>query len=305
MITELLQPNELARLRNLQILARNRVEGFCSGLHRSPNKGHSVEFREHRPYSRGDELRAIDWKVFGKSDRLFVRQYEEETNLRCHLMIDTSGSMGYAGKSSKGLTKLRYASQLAMAFAYLMLNQQDSVGLVTYDDSIREYLPPRSRATHLSAMASLLLQKKTPAPNSTETSNDCSRVFSSLLPKLRRGGLVAVFSDCFGDVPKLASSLNQCRQARNDVVVFQVMDRDELDFPFRSVSEFRSLESSNLQRRIDPGRLRKAYLKKLEAWQTELSKTLLQNRVEFIQVVTDQPFCDYLANFLATRGRST
>lgn len=305
MITELLAPHELAQLKNLQLLARSRVEGFCSGLHRSPNKGHSVEFREHRPYSRGDELRAIDWKVFGKSDRLFVRQYEEETNLRCHLMVDTSGSMGYVGRSSGGVTKIRYASQLAMAFAYLMLNQQDSVGLVTYCESLDNYLPPRSRATHLSAMAELLLKIKPPIASSKPPSNDWSSVFSTLLPKLRRGGLVVVFSDCFGDVTQLTRSLSQFRQARNDVVVFQVMDRDELDFPFRSTSEFRSLEAASLQRRIDPGRLRKAYLQKLEQWQESLYETLLQNRVELIQTVTDQPFCNYLANFLAARGRTS
>ena len=304
MITDLLQPGDLARLKNLQLLARNRVEGFCSGLHRSPNKGHSVEFREHRPYSRGDELRAIDWKVFGKSDRLFIRQYEEETNLRCHLMVDISGSMGYAGRSAAGISKLVYASKLAAGFAYLMLNQQDSVGLVTYDEKIHDYMPPRSRATHLASMAETLVRTKVTAARKDEASNDWSGVFPSLLPKLRRGGLVVVFSDCFGNVENLSRNLSLFRQARNDVVVFQVLDRDELEFPFRSTSEFRSLESTGLQRRIDPGRLRKAYLQRLEKFQAELSSSLLQNRVELFQTVTDRPFGDYLAEFLSARRRS-
>lgn len=304
MITDLLQPGDLARLKNLQLLVRNRVEGFCSGLHRSPNKGHSVEFREHRPYSRGDELRAIDWKVFGKSDRLFIRQYEEETNLRCHLLVDASGSMGYSGRTSE-LNKLRYASKLAMGLAYLMLNQQDSVGLVTFNQTIDQYLPPRSRATHLSAMARLLVQTNSPRPSADTPEADWSNSLASLLPNLRRGGLVVLFSDCFGDVQQLAKQLSQFRQARNDVVVFQVLDRDEVEFPFKSTSEFRSLETSTLNRRIDPGRIRKAYLQKLEEFQKSLENSLLQNRVELIQVISDQPFADYLANFLAARRRAT
>lgn len=303
MITELLQPSDLDRLKNLQLLARNRVEGFCSGLHRSPNKGHSVEFREHRPYSRGDALRSIDWKVFGKSDRLFIRQYEEETNLRCHLMVDSSGSMGYAGKLATS-SKLRYAAKLAIGFAYLLLNQQDSVGLATYNETLEQYLPPRSRSNHLSAMAGALLQITPPRPTASESESNWTTAFSSLLPHLRRGGLVAIFSDCFGDVPQLTRQLSLFRQARNDVVVFQVLDRDEVEFPFKSTAEFRSLESSTLNRKIDPNRLRKAYLQRFAEFQDSLTDQLRQNRIDHIQVTTDQPFADYLANFLAARRRS-
>jgi uncharacterized protein (DUF58 family) len=322
LITDLLHPDELVRLKNLQVLARNRVEGLCSGLHRSPNKGQSVEFREHRPYSRGDTLRSIDWKVFGKSDRLFIRQYEEETNLRCHLMIDTSGSMNYSGATSSG-SKFRFAAKLAAGFAYLMLNQQDSVGLVTYDWDIHGYLPPRARPTQLGAIANQLLQQDShraggPENRSTGATqaggSDAiqrgaadvavwSRVFHSLLPRLRRGGIVVVFSDCFGNVEQLGRDLALLRQARNDVVVFQIMDRDEVEFSFRSQAEFRSLERFGKSRRIDPNRFRKAYLQRLQEFYDQLNQHLRSNQIEVISVVTDQAFADVLAEFLASRRR--
>jgi hypothetical protein len=149
-----------------------------------------------------------------------------------------------------------------------------------------------------------LVRTKVTVARNNEASNDWSGVFPSLLPKLRRGGLVVVFSDCFGNIENLSRNLSLFRQARNDVVVFQVLDRDELEFPFRSTSEFRSLESTGLQRRIDPGRLRKAYLQRLEKFQAELSSNLLQNRVELFQTVTDRPFGDYLAEFLSARRRA-
>ncbi len=148
-ILDLISPKDLSRVARLQMLARQVVEGFCSGRHRSPHKGFSVEFKEHRPYVRGDELRNIDWKVFGKSDRLYIREFEEETNLRCTLLVDRSGSMRYRGDRSGGLSKYDYAQQLSASLAYLMLGQQDGVGLITFDDEPRDQVPVRSRPSHL------------------------------------------------------------------------------------------------------------------------------------------------------------
>ncbi len=300
MITKLLQPNELARLKTLQMLARNRVEGFCSGLHRSPNKGQSVEFREHRPYARGDEVRSIDWNVFAKSDRLFIRQYEEETNLQANLIVDCSGSMRYAGTRADGLSKWQYACKLAGAFSYLMLNQQDSVGLVTFDQFIRTSLPSRSTATHLSAISTALLSQ---GLQSKESSTDFAAALSPLLPRLRRGGVIVLFSDCFGDLASLATLLGQFRQARNDVIVFQVLDRDECDFPFRKPADFRSLEMPSLIHRLDPVSLRNAYLDRFKKWQAELVDVLAKSRIELVQLVTDISFEEALAEFLSTRSR--
>ena len=151
-ILDLISPKELSRVARLQLLARGVVEGFCSGRHRSPHKGFSVEFKEHRQYVRGDELKNIDWKVFGKSDRLYIREYEEDTNLRCTLLVDRSGSMAYAGDRSDGKTKYDYAVQLAASLTYLMLGQQDAVGAMTFDDEPRDQVPLRSRPSHLQAV---------------------------------------------------------------------------------------------------------------------------------------------------------
>ena len=142
-VTDYLDPKDLSRLANHQVLARRVVEGFCSGLHRSPHKGFSVEFKQHRAYTPGDEIRRLDWKVFAKTDRYYVREYEEETNLRCHLLLDASGSMAYGGEEENGLSKLAYGSRLAACFAYLTLRQTDSVGLTTFDSKVRSLVPPR------------------------------------------------------------------------------------------------------------------------------------------------------------------
>jgi len=167
------------------------VEGFCSGLHRSPHKGFSVEFKQHRQYVRGDETRHIDWKVYGKSDRMYIREYEEETNLRCTILLDKSGSMGYEGTESKGVSKFHYASRLAASLSYLLLQQQDSVGMVSFDDKVGRYIPPRSRPTHLQTIIDELQASQTGG----ET--ELGKVFHELVPKLQRRGLLCIISDCF------------------------------------------------------------------------------------------------------------
>jgi len=191
---DFLTPADLQKIANLQVLARLVVEGVCSGLHTSPHKGFSVEFREHRQYVQGDEIRRLDWKVFGKTDRLYIKEYEEETNLRATLLVDVSGSMGYAGA---GISKARYATQLAACLSYLLLRQADSVGLVTFDQKVRDYIPPRSRPSHLRVVLEAL--EKTKPGGETEL----AKVFHQLVPKIHRRGLLIILSDCFGDVPEL------------------------------------------------------------------------------------------------------
>ncbi|MCP4510302.1 MAG: DUF58 domain-containing protein, partial [Fuerstiella sp.] len=160
-VSDVLTSHDIGRFTNLQVLAKQVVEGFCSGLHRSPHKGFSVEFKEHRAYSPGDDIRTIDWKLFGKTDRLYIREYEEETNLRCSILLDSSGSMAYSGSRATGVTKHDYAVSTAACLAYLMLQQQDSVGLVTFDKQVRRYIPPRARPKHLQAIINEL-KKQTP-----------------------------------------------------------------------------------------------------------------------------------------------
>ena len=189
-ITELLTPQDIQTIGSLEIVARLVVEGFCSGLHRSPHKGFSVEFRQHRSYVPGDEIRHIDWKVFGKTDRFYIREYEEETNLRATLLLDKSGSMAYG---SGKVTKFDYAVRLAACLAHLMLRQADGVGLVTFDSEMDKYIPPRSRPGHLRVLLDTLEQCQ--PGNETEL----GKVFHDLVPKIQRRGLLIIISDCFGE----------------------------------------------------------------------------------------------------------
>ncbi|MCA9059967.1 MAG: DUF58 domain-containing protein, partial [Planctomycetaceae bacterium] len=185
---EILAAEHIGRFANLQLLAKQVVEGFCTGLHRSPHKGFSVEFKEHHQYVPGDDIRTIDWKLFGKTDRLYIREYEEETNLRCTLLLDSSGSMAYCGSRSNGISKHDYAVRTAACLAYLMLQQQDSVGLVTFDTAVRRYIPPRARPKHLKAIISELQQQQ--PGEETELSD----VFHEMVTRIHRRGLLIILS---------------------------------------------------------------------------------------------------------------
>lgn len=296
-ILDLISPTDLSRVARLQILARQVVEGFCSGRHRSPHKGFSVEFKEHRPYVRGDELRSIDWKVFGKSDRLYVREFEEETNLRCTLLVDRSGSMRYGGDRAGSRSKYDYAQQLAASLAYLMLGQQDSVGLITFDDEPRDHVPPRSRPSHLQALLTAL------AIDGSKRETDLGGVFHKTAPKLGRRGLVIIISDAMGDIESISKALAHFRSARHEVLFFQVLDPDEIDFPFSGRIQFRDLENTAYELTVDARALRQAYMDRMQEHATALRSACLSNRVDLIPITTDRPFADALHEYLALRRR--
>lgn len=291
-VTDLLKPSDLQKISNLQILARQVVEGFCSGLHRSPHKGFSVEFKQHRQYVAGDEIRHIDWRVFGRSDRFYIREYEEETNLRATLLVDQSGSMDY-GRGE--ITKGQYAIRLAASLAYLMLGQQDSVGLVTFDTKVRRYIPPRSRVTHLQVLIDEL-QKSKPGGET-----ELGRVFHDMVPKLHRRGLLVVISDLFGDVSELLRALAHFRHAHHEILVFQIWDPDELNFPFKSWTQFESLETTGVKHLLDPVLLREAYLANLAKFRDELTKGCNRHKIDLVPFTTDQPYADALAAYLSRR----
>ncbi len=295
-IGEVLTPAERDRISGLQLTARQVVEGFCSGLHSSPNKGYSVEFKEHRQYVQGDEIRSIDWKVYGKTDRLYVREFEEETNLRATLAVDCSGSMNYVG-SRGGMSKFQYAIRLAASLAYLMIGQQDGVGLATFDTKVTEFLPPRSRASHLQAIFAALQRR----PPGGET--ELGEVLGGLAVKLRRRGLVVLISDCFGDVPRLMHALSHFRHARHEVLVIQVLDPDEVDFPFTGRLRFRDLERVGVFEEVDAASLRDAYRAKFAAFQKELADGCGRARIDLLTMQTDKPFDAGLAAYLASRRR--
>ena len=296
-VSHYLTPHDLKKIANLQVLARQVVEGFCSGLHRSPHKGFSVEFKEHRPYVPGDEIRMIDWTVYGKTDRLYIREYEEETNLRCSLLVDTSGSMGYAGERSVGLSKHEYAIRLSACLAYLMLQQQDSVGLVTFDTKVRHHIPPRARPTHLQAIVDVLGRTR------PRRETELGKVFHELVPKFQRRGLLIIISDLFGDVPRMLKALAHFRHAKHEIILFQIWDPDELSFPFRQWTRFESLESAQDRHLLDPAHIRNAYLENLARFRAQLRAGCHRHRIDLVPLVTDRPYADALASYLALRRR--
>jgi uncharacterized protein (DUF58 family) len=296
-VSDVLSAGDIARFSNLQVLARSVVEGFCSGLHRSPHKGFSVEFKEHRSYVPGDDIRTIDWKLFGKTDRLYIREYEEETNLRCTILLDSSGSMKYSGSRSNGSTKHDYAVHTAACLAYLMLQQQDSVGLVTFDKKVRRYIPPRARPNHLQVIINELQAQK------PEFETELGDVFHEMVAKMHRRGLVIIISDLFGDVDRLMKSLAQFRHANHEIMIFQIWDPDELDFPFRQWTQFASLESAANRHLVDPAQIRRAYLEKLAQYRDQLTKGCNRHRISLVPMTTDQPHADSLAAYLALRRK--
>ncbi len=295
-ITDYLTPQDLAKIASHQILARRVVEGFCSGLHRSPHKGFSVEFKQHRQYVPGDEIRHLDWKVYGKTDRFYIREYEEETNLRATLLVDSSGSMDYTGSTS-GISKHDYATRLAACLSYLMLQQADSVGLVTFDDQVRRYIPPRGRPAHLQAIIDEL-EAVTPG-NETEL----GRVFHDLVPKLHRRGLIIIISDCFGDVGELLKALAHFKHARHEIIIFQIWDRDELEFPFKQWTRFENLEQAGHHIMLDPIHLKTAYMENLEQYRQQLTSGCRRHRIDLVPMVTDEPYAEALAYYLALRRK--
>ncbi|QNN20720.1 DUF58 domain-containing protein [Planctomycetales bacterium ZRK34] len=297
-ISDFLTGEDIGRVSRLQVLARQVVEGFTTGLHRSPHKGFSVEFKQHRQYVPGDDLRHVDWKVFGKSDRFYIREYEEETNLRCTILLDASASMAYGGSRTPDGSKFRYAQRVAAALTYLMLQQADSVGLVTFDTEIRKYIPPRSRPAHLRVLIDELAATK---PGG-ET--ELGRVFHDLVPMINRRGLVVVLSDCFGDVTSLMKALAHLRHARHEVILMQIWDPDELDFPFRQWTRFDSLEDTSDRQMVDPSHLRAAYMDNLAKFRAELKDGCGRHRIDLAPMTTDQPYADALAAYLASRLRA-
>jgi uncharacterized protein (DUF58 family) len=265
-VSDFLTPADLQKISNLQIVARQVVEGFCSGMHRSPHNG--------------------------RSDRFYIREYEEETNLRTTLLLDLSGSMNYG---RNGLTKYHYATRLAASLAYLMIGQQDSVGLVTFDTKIRKYIPPRSRVSHLRVLIDEL-QRGEPG-GETELGD----VFHDLVPKLHRRGLLVILSDCFGNVPSLLKALAHFRHAHHEILIFQIWDRDELEFPFKQWTQFESLEIAGVKHLLDPVLLREAYLANLENFRTELLRGCRRHKIDLVPFVTDQPYAEALAAYVSRR----
>ncbi|HEU5119188.1 MAG TPA: DUF58 domain-containing protein [Isosphaeraceae bacterium] len=285
-----LDPSAVARFGRLELLARLVVEGVMSGLHKSPFKGFSVEFAEHRQYGPGDEIRHIDWRAFGKTDRYFVKEYEEETNLRAYLVVDSSGSMGYAGKT---VSKFEYARQMAAVLAYLMIGQRDAVGLVTFDSSVKAMIPPRSAPGHFSVLCNAL--EKTEVGGETPLSG----ILHTLADRIRRRGLVVILSDGFDKLDDLRNALRHLWHQRHEVLFLQVLAPEEEEFPFRRPARFRNLENLGQALRIDPTALRNLYLERFRAHCEGLKNEVRGMRADYHPVSTarapDRVLLDYLS----------
>lgn len=292
----LLDPAALSKIGRLELIARLVVEGFISGKHKSPFKGLSVEFAEHRQYSVGDDLTDIDWKVYGKSDRFYIKQYEEETNLRCYLVVDASASMLYSDNNRP--TKFRYASCLAASLAFLMLQQQDAIGMVTFDDTIRDYLPPRCNPLHLRNIFDRL-EATTPGD---ETS--ISIVFNQLAQRFKRRGLVVILSDLFDDPAALSAALRHFRHKKHEVIVFHILDDDELTFPFDHWTQFEDLEVPSEKYLVEPRALRDEYLRQLHSFLDQMRQTCWAHKIDYVPMRTSAPFDTALATYLSRRAES-
>ncbi|QDU79325.1 hypothetical protein Pla110_10330 [Polystyrenella longa] len=287
-------PSALASLGRLEVIARQLVEGFMVGQHRSPYKGASVEFVEHRQYYPGDEIRHIDWRAYGKTGKYYVKEFEEETNLRTYLLLDCSGSMGY---SQNSLSKFSYARCLVAGLVYLLQKQRDAAGLIGFDDKIRLRREPSATAK---VFEQLMHDLESLEPGG-ETS--LAQVLTGLLPTFKRRSRIVLLSDCFDSLPDLCKLMQQLRHQRHEVMLLQIIAPEEEDFPFSKPTRFQSLEQTTDRKLVDPLQLRQHYLKQFESFIAELSQFCQNNDITYTRFTTKDPFAGALQAFLSEYNR--
>ncbi len=296
-----LDPEVLDRISSLELKARLIVEGYVSGLHRSPFHGFSVEFAEHREYVPGDDIRFLDWKVYGKTDRLYVKRFEEETNLEAHLVVDVSASMAYGNhrevksKRTLGRSKFEYARRMAAALAYLITQQQDAAGLVLFDSAVRKKLPALNNPAHFAHIISEL-EKAEPAEDT-----GIARALAEAGEAIRRRGLVVLISDLMDDGKEVLRGLKRVRHRGHEVLLVHVLDQDEVNFPFERLSRFEGMEDDR-RLTLDPVALRNAYLEEVRGFQKRLRKVCLANRIDLVEITTADSMSITLAAYLAKRA---
>ncbi len=295
-----LDPKVLDKIQRLDLQARLVVEGFISGMHKSPFKGFSVEFAEHRKYVPGDDIKHIDWKVFARADRFYIKQYEEETNLRATFLVDISESMRYGEngggrRAGGGLSKFHYAACSAAALAQLLLGQQDAVGLATFDEDLRSYIPASSNPNQIKSFVHELDVSSLVAKTSIE------HICHNLAEKIPRRGLICLVSDLFVDVDGLMRGLRHFRHRNHEVVVLHVMDADELEFPFQGNTMFKGLEATG-ELMIEPRALRKGYLDAVDEFCTEVKRKCIANQIDYKLISTADRLDAALLAFLAARA---
>lgn len=268
------------------------VEGFLSGLHASPLKGFSQEFADYRQYMPGDELKRIDWKAYGRSDRFYIKEYQEETNLRAYILLDKSGSMGYGKK----ISKLEYAKYLAASLAYMLIKQKDSVGIATFDRKIEEIIPPSARRTNLMMILRTIAQANAGGETSVHD------VLFQLAQKIKRRGLVIVLSDMLDDPEDVLRALRSFRYRKHEVIVFQIIDKDEKDFPFEESAIFSDLETDS-EMVVTPGLMRSRYRKRFKEFLELSHRNLLESHIDHTVLETTTPYDKALFAYLQKRAR--
>jgi len=288
-----LQPEFISKLSGLDIIARLVVEGFITGLHRSPYHGFSVEFSEYRPYMPGDPVRNIDWKVLGRTERYYVKQFEEETNLRAYLLLDSSGSMGY---TSTHITKLQYAKYLGAALTYLLLCQRDATGLVTFNNQIKSYLPPKSVFSYLNQ---ILLEMDSLKP---EGRTKIADTFHILAEKIKKRGLIIILSDLFDNPDEILTALKHFRHRKHEIIVFQILDPMEIQFSFGNDTVFIDMET---QEKIHtyPKHIKGDYHQQIKKFLERFKKECFQHRIDYFRVNTTKTFDEALYHFLVKRKK--
>ncbi|KKL80988.1 hypothetical protein LCGC14_1999250 [marine sediment metagenome] len=301
---ELLDPGAMNKIGRLELIARGVVEGFVSGRHKSPYKGFSVEFAEHREYVPGDDIRDLDWRVYGRSDRYYIKQYVEETNLRALILLDCSASMTYTGRmaarhNGRRLSKFRYAQYLAASLAHMMIHQQDAVGLATFDSRLRRYIPPRSRTSHLQ----VLLQELHGTTPGGESS--VAEILHDMAERIHRRGVAVIISDLFDDIGEILGALHHFRYRKHEVLLLHVMAEEELVFPFDHWSLFRDLERPDNRVQLDPLSLKAEYLARVRQFVRRLELGCGQMNIDYVQLSTKSSFDVALAHYLAHRMAGT
>ncbi len=289
-----LNPTVLAQISDLELRAKTTVEGFLNGLHKSPYRGFSVEFTEYRHYNPGDDIRHIDWKVFARSEKYYIKQYEDETNVRCQILLDVSASMGYA---SGEVSKLEYGKTLAAALAYFMMGQRDAVGLITFDDQIREYVPARYRRQHLMQILRTLNHVK------IGSQTDLQKPVADLAFSLSKKGLIILISDLLDEEENVIKGLQQLRFKGNDLIVFHTLDDAELTFPFDKMTEFVDAESQETLA-VAPKAVQKAYLEEIEKFCSFYRQQCQLNGIDYCLLNTKEPLDMALSSYLSRRAKS-
>lgn len=293
MSNSILDPDLVARIGNLKIKAKAVVDGVLTGLHKSPHHGSSIEFAEHKEYSPGDDIRHIDWKAFARFDRYYVKKFEDETNLRCFILLDVSNSMAY-GEAEQN--KFEYARVIAATFAYLLLRQQDSPGLSTFRDKMEFYIPPRGTSSHYQELLESLVRQY------PEGTTDIVKASEQVAEMLSGRNMVVIISDFFDHQKKLFPLLSRLRARKNELVLFHVLHRDELTLPFDSLVQFEDMENTDTIL-ADPDQIREEYKKVFGAFMSDVSRKALEHGINYQLAITDEPHEKSMISYLTGKGK--